>query len=107
MNAREHGQNIIARIDAGRLASSRLLQMLDLGLDASEIIREVAPGLSPVAVEAAAQLANLAAFDHAALSLLLAGLVPDATLAGLEIREAPARQGSFQDQQSKKRQAQS
>ena len=90
MTPRESRQ-VIDRMDAGRRAATLVLQRLDLGLDPAAIVRDLAPSLSPLAVQAAAQLAQLALFDFAALSLLLSGVVPDATLEDLEIPAAPPR----------------
>jgi hypothetical protein len=81
----------IDKIDAGRRAATLVLQRLDLGLDPVAVVRDVAPTLSPLAVESAARLAGLASFDFACLAVVLAGLADDSVLRGAEIPQAPAR----------------
>jgi len=90
MTPREARQ-LMDRMDSGRRAASRLITLIDLGLDPVQIIHDVAPGLSPVAVDAARKLALEAAFNHTCLSLTLAGLAPDEILEAAEFPEPPAR----------------
>jgi hypothetical protein len=84
-------RQLMDRMDSGRRAASRLITLSDLGLDPVKIIHEVAPGLSPVAVDAARRLAGLCGFDFACLALVLSGLASDAIIGGAEIPEPPAR----------------
>jgi len=90
MTPREIRQ-LMDRMDSGRRAASRLITLIDLGLDPVKIIHEVAPGLSPVAVDAARKLAIEVAFNYTCLSLTLAGLAPDEILEAAEFPEPPAR----------------
>jgi hypothetical protein len=55
-------REMVDRIDVGRLLTTTLLQRCDVGLDPVTVIREVAPTLSPIAVEAARRLVELCAF---------------------------------------------
>jgi len=84
-------RQLMDRMDSGRRAATRLITLIDLGLDPFKVIHEVAPGLSPAAVDAARKLADLAAFNHTCLSLTLAGLAPDEILEAAEFPEPPAR----------------
>lgn len=90
MDPREHRQ-VIDRMDVGRRAATLVLQRLDLGLDPVAVVREVAPTLSPLAVESAVRLAGLASFDYACLAIVLAGLADDSLLETAEIPEPPVR----------------
>jgi hypothetical protein len=90
MTPREIRQ-LMDRMDSGRRAASRLITLIDLGLDPVQIIHDVAPGLSPAAVDAARKLADLAAFNPTCLSLTLAGLAPDEILEAAEFPEPPSR----------------
>ena len=85
-------KELIDRMDQGRLATTLVLQRLDLGLDPVTVIREVVgPTLSPVAVEAARRLVEHCAFHFAATALVLAGLADNSLLEVAEIPEPPAR----------------
>jgi hypothetical protein len=84
-------RDVIEQMDAGRRATTLVLQRLDVGLDPVAVIREVSPTLSPVAVDAARRLVELTAFHFASTAMVLTGLVPDALLEGAEIPEPPAR----------------
>ena len=88
--SREYRQ-VIDRMDAGRRMTTTLLQRCDIGLDPATVIRELAPNLSEVAVEAARRLVELCAFNFTATALILSGLVPDEALEVAEIPEPPAR----------------
>src|SRR5260370_176941 len=50
-------------------------------------VKDVPPGLPPVAAEAARNLAEITAFDYASLAMVLSGLVLDSTLEVAEIPE--------------------
>jgi hypothetical protein len=52
-------------IDAGRRMATTLLQQCDVGVPAEVAIRELAPTLSPAAVDAARKLVELTAFHFA------------------------------------------
>jgi hypothetical protein len=84
-------RDVIEQMDAGRRATTLVLQRLDVGLDPVAVIREVSPTLSPIAVEAARRLVELCAFHFAATAMVLTGMVPDSLLEVAEIPEPPAR----------------
>jgi hypothetical protein len=84
-------RDVIEQMDAGRRATTLVLQRLDVGLDPVAVIREVSPTLSPIAVEAARRLVELCAFHFAATAMVLTGMVPDSLLEVAEIPESPAR----------------
>src|SRR5712664_4059648 len=79
-------------MDAGRRMTTTLLQRCDIGLDPTSVVKELAPTLSPIAVEAARRLVELCAVNFTATALILSGLVPDEALEVAEIPEPPARQ---------------
>jgi hypothetical protein len=83
-------KEIIDRTDAGRRLVTVILQRCDVGLDPATVIRELAPNLSEVAVDAARRLVEICAFHFAATALVLAGLAPPEALE--DIPEPPARQ---------------
>jgi hypothetical protein len=84
-------RDVIERMDAGRRATTLVLQRLDVGLDPVAVIREVSPTLSPIAVEVARRLVELCAFHFAATAMVLTGMVPDALLEVADIPEPPSR----------------
>jgi hypothetical protein len=60
MTTREHAY-VTERLGAGQRAGLRLLELLRVGLDPGDAVHAVAPGgLSPVALEAAVRLGQLA-----------------------------------------------
>jgi len=84
-------REMVDRIDAGRRMTTTILQRCDLGLDPAATIRELAPNLSEVAVDAARKLVELTAFHFASTAMVLTGLVPDEALETAEIPEPPGR----------------
>jgi hypothetical protein len=90
MNPREI-RKTVDRMDAGRRDATKLLQQIDVGIDPIAAILDIRPGLSKVSVDAARQLAGLAAFHYAALGLVLTGMVPDSALESAEIEEPPVQ----------------
>jgi hypothetical protein len=84
-------KEIIDRMDAGRRMTTTLLQRCDIGLDPTSAVKELAPTLSPIAVEAARRLVELCSFNFTATALILSGLVSDEDLEVAEIPEPPAR----------------
>jgi hypothetical protein len=90
VDPREHRQ-VIDRMDVGRRMATTLLQRCDVGIPVEVAIRELAPTLSPAAVDAARKLAELTAFHFASTAMVLTGLVPDSPLEVAEIPEPPAR----------------
>lgn len=90
MDPREHRQ-VIDRMDVGRRMATTLLQRCDVGIPVEVAIRELAPTLSPAAVDATRKLAELTAFHFASTAMVLTGLVPDSLLEVAEIPEPPAR----------------
>ncbi len=82
-------KEIIDRTDAGRRLVTVILQRCDVGLDPATVIRELAPNLPEVAVDAARRLVEICAFHFAATALVLTGLAPPEALEG--IPEPPAR----------------
>ena len=89
MNARER-RYITGQVASGRRAAERLVGLLEVGFDPAEAVEVVAPGLSPIAAAAAKKLAAQASLYLSCAALVLAGLVDDSTLAGVNIPEVPA-----------------
>jgi len=84
-------RQVLDRMDAGRRAATTLLQQCDVGIPAEVAIRELAPGLSPQAVDSARRLVGLCAFDFACLAMALSGLASDESLGRAEFPEPPPR----------------
>jgi hypothetical protein len=67
------------------------LQQIDAGVPPEQAVQELAPALSPAAVEAAVRLAALCSYDFTCLAIVLSGLASDSVIERAEFLKYSVR----------------